>query len=815
MLLRITRTYWLVLLLAAGCQAPGDSPGSAEAGGNLGHSPPKNLPEIEPGFVGVGWDPSEGRVLLRFEEGQSFVYLVALIAGLGSNDVGLDRGKLAGEQLLTTRRAGDQLELVAPNLDYRVASSEPAIQRAGREAFAESVVASLEILSEDSAGGLIVDATDFALRDAHGVADALANSGQGSFSLAEDRTHPVEGGLAAFADNAYLDVRQTFSGSSPGSEVRSTTPDPEAVTLTIRHHFVRLPEEPMVSRRSDPRAGYFETSWRQLDVAPDEPDTLAVIARHRLPEDGSPITYYLDRGAPEPMRSALLRGARYWEQAFAEAGLPGRFRVELLPEGADPHDARFHVIQWVFRSTRGWSYGASVVDPRSGEILKGHVTLGALRVRQDVRLIEALLAPYGASESDPRVMEAALARLSQLAAHEIGHTLGLRHHFSASTSGRASVMDYPPPRVTLGENGVPELGDAYRDSAGEWDALAIRYGYASFAPEGEESQEKAEARGLDAVVAEMEERGLELHSDRDASAGLHPDAHRWDDGEDPAAALLDSLAVRAAALERFGAGNLKRGRALADLELTLVPLYFWHRFQVDAAAALVGGREFRHELRGGNPPLGIEPLDAVRQRAGLAALLACLTPENLAVPGSVRSLLVPPPPGAGGDRERFEPRAELFDPLHAARAATALTLRPLLDRDRLVRVAVQAGDQPEQLGLPELFGALLDLAWGPAEVSGELDVALRREMRSVLLGELLDLLLDPELPVSVGEPLAESLGLRWTDQGAELSAVPLDRFEQLLVRRRLDSGESESGRRPPARIAPGPPIGCCSADFAP
>ena len=815
MLLQISRTNWLVLLLAAGCQAPGNSSGGAEGRGGPGHSEPNSLPALEQGFVGVGLDSEEGRVLLRFEEGQSFVYLVALIAGLGSNDVGLDRGKLGGEQMLMTRRAGDRLELVAPNLDYRIASLEPAIQRAGREAFAESVVASLEILEEDALGGLIVDATDFALRDAHGVAESLANAGQGSFSLADDRSQAVEGGLAAFVDNAYLDVRQTFTSQTPGPEVRSTTPDPESVTLTIRHHFVRLPEEPMVARPSDPRAGYFQTSWRQLDVAPDEADTSAVIARHRLPEDGSPITYYLDRGAPEPMRSALLRGARYWEQAFAEAGLPGRFRVELLPEGADPHDARFHVIQWVFRSTRGWSYGASVVDPRSGEILKGHVTLGALRVRQDVRLIEALLAPYAAGETDPRVMEAALARLSQLAAHEIGHTLGLRHHFSASTTGRASVMDYPPPRVTLGQDGIPELGDAYRDGAGEWDALAIRYGYASFAPVADESPEEAEARGLEAVVTEMEQRGLELHSDRDASAGIHPDAHRWDDGEDPAAALLASLAVRTAALERFGAGNLKQGRVLADLELTLVPLYFWHRFQVDAAAALVGGRVFRHELRGEGQPLGIQPLDPVRQRAGLAALLACLTPENLAVPSSIRSLLVPPPPGAASNRERFEPQAELFDPLHAARAATALTLRPLLDRDRLVRVAVQASEDADQLGLGELFGDLLEFAWGQAEDVGEHQQALRGEMRSVLLGELLELLLDPQLPVSVGGPLAEALGLRWTDRGAELDGVALNPFEQLQVRRRFDSEGAEPSEGPGARIAPGPPIGCCSADFAP
>ena len=222
---------------------------------------------------------------------------------------------------------------------------------------------------------------------------------------------------------------------------------------------MELPDDDYTPRPYDPRAGYGTVTYIDYAAPLGEPMTRRYLRRHRLEKQDptaevsdavEPIVYYLDRGTPEPVRSALLDGARWWNQAFEAAGYRDAFRVEVMPEGADSLDVRYNVIQWVHRSTRGWSYGNSVTDPRTGEIIKGHVSLGSLRVRQDYLIAEGLLSPYvNGDETPPALAEMALARIRQLSAHEVGHTLGLGHNYYASEQGRVSVMDYPHPLVIL------------------------------------------------------------------------------------------------------------------------------------------------------------------------------------------------------------------------------------------------------------------------------------------------------------------------------------------------------------------------------
>ncbi|MCL7959457.1 MAG: DUF5117 domain-containing protein, partial [marine benthic group bacterium] len=445
------------------------------------------------GFVPLYWDAVKGRLwmeLSRFDT--EILHYASLPAGIGSNDLGLDRGQLGPQAIVEFRRVGPRILMVQPNYEYRALSDNAAERRAVRDAFAESVLWGFEVAAETEAR-VLVDATDFVLRDAHGVARRLKGAEQGSYALATSRSALYVPRTRGFPKNTEIEVTLTFTSEDPeGGWVRSVAPRADAVTVRQHFSFVELPEPGFEAREALPGAGYFGPNFVDYAAPLGEPLLTRLIARHRLEKRDpdaavsqpvEPIVYYLDPGTPEPVRSALIEGAEWWDQAFEAAGYQGAFRVEILPEDADPMDLRYNMIQWVHRSTRGWSYGSTVSDPRTGEILKGHVSLGSLRVRQDYLIAEALLAPYREGDEVSTEVEAmALARIRQLSAHEVGHTLGLAHNYIASAQGRASVMDYPHPSVWLDGDGAPDVTDAYATGIGAWDKVAIEYGYQDFPP---------------------------------------------------------------------------------------------------------------------------------------------------------------------------------------------------------------------------------------------------------------------------------------------------------------------------------------------
>ena len=774
--------------------------------------------KVTDGLFPTFWDAKSGHLYLEIKVfDQDFLFLTSLPYGLGQNDVGLDRGKLGQGVVVHFTRVGPKVLLVQPNLEYRSSSPDPAERLAVTQSFAESVPAGFKVEAEEN-GAALIDVTDFLMSDQFGVIKQLTESKQGAYKVDKDRSAIALDRTKNFPLNSEIEVMLTFTTDKPteNSLVATVAPDAYAVTMREHYSFVQLPDDGYKPRAFDPRAGYFGTMYRDYSAPLGSPLDLRFIARHRLEkkdptaalsEPVKPLVYYVDRGAPEPIRSALVEGASWWTQAFEAAGFKNGFRVEVLPEGADLMDVRYNVIQWVHRSTRGWSYGASVIDPRTGEIIKGQVTLGSLRARQDYLIAEALLSPYkkGAPDS-PQLEEIVLARIRQLAAHEEGHTLGLAHNFAASAiAPGTSVMDYPHPWITLDAGGHPDLSHSYATGIGAWDKVAIQYGYSQFAPGGNEG-----AR-LDAILSKAQANGLYFITDQDSrpQGGAHPYSHLWDNGPDPAAELDRILTIRAAALSEFGENAIPMGLPMAEIEDTLVPLYLLHRYQTEAAAKEVGGLNYRYALRG-DGQMVTEIVSPANQKGALHALLKTISPLTLTPPESLLKILPPRPPAYPRTQESFTAHTGLtFDPESAAEAASEITVSLLFNPQRASRLVEYHARDSQNLGLQDVIEATVNATWKAPRASG-LQAATQAASETSVSEHLLALAASNEASTEAKAiARAEAVSLRdWiagasatTAEEKALNAATIARIDQFLKE------PDKFTPQPRPTVPPGQPIG--------
>ncbi|MDR7132282.1 hypothetical protein J2X69_004649 [Algoriphagus sp. 4150] len=678
---------------------------------NLGYAQDLDLGKMSKndGFIPFYLDEDKGKIYLEIDKLEwEFLYVNSLTAGVGSNDIGLDRGQLGNTRIVEFRKSGNKLFLVHKNYNFRAFSDNPAEVQSIKDAFAESVLWGFEITKTEG-NKLIVDATNFYLQDAHGVSETLTRTRQGSFRADASRSGLYYPMTKNFPQNTEVEATITVTGQATGGNLRAVTPSPDAVTVRQRHSFIELPDDKYVPREFDPRAGFGSISYMDFTTPISEPIMKKFIARHRLEkkdpgaamsEAVEPIVYYLDRGTPEPVASALIDGGNWWNQAFEAAGFINAFRVELAPEGMDLMDVRYNVIQWVHRSTRGWSYGASVRDPRTGEIMKGHVSLGSLRVRQDFLIAQGLLQPFeDGAPSNPQMLELAVARLKQLSAHEIGHTIGLAHSYATSANNRSSVMDYPYPLITETAEGELDLSNAYDDKIGDWDKWAIKYGYAVI-PEGEDENEF-----LRKTLEDTYDAGHQFITDADSRnpSGAHPTSHLWDNGTSASVELMRMLELRGNRMKTFGLNAIPTGQPQALLEEVFVPLYLMHRYQLEAASKLLGGVDYRYKIKGDNQPIhGWVHSD--EQEAALKALMHAISPEQLRVPDHILKLIPPRPFGYGNNRETFVSRVNpIFDPIAPAETIVDLALDFMLDGSRINRIYLQHLQENNLFGANEML----------------------------------------------------------------------------------------------------------------
>ncbi|EAR00290.1 zinc-dependent metalloprotease [Maribacter sp. HTCC2170] len=658
-------------------------------------------------------DDKNDKIYLEVDElEKEFLYVYSLSSGIGSNDIGLDRGQLGNEQVVFFRKAGGKLLLIQPNLKFRALTDNELERKSVEQAFAKSVLFGFKI-EEENNGKYIIDVSDFLMQDTHGVVARLNRSKQGSYSLDKSKSAFALDRTKAFPKNIEFDVTLTFKGDAKGGYIRSVAPNANLVTVAQHHSFIELPDDKYTKRVFDPRSGSYPAAYYDYSTPVQEPILKRFITRHRLEKKNpaaalseavEPIVYYLDNGTPEPIRSALLDGGRWWNQAFEAAGYKNAFQLIMLPDDADPLDVRYNVIQWVHRSTRGWSYGSSITDPRTGEIIKGHVSLGSLRIRQDFLIAQALMnKPFAERDDNYKPMlDLALARIRQLSAHEIGHTLGFAHNYAASTNDRASVMDYPHPQFSL-KNGEVDFSDAYATGIGEWDKVTVAYSYTDF-PDGVN-----EKNGLNSILTEANKNGLRYITDQDARpmGSAHVLAHLWDNGQRVSKELKDMLKLRSAAIDNFSIDNIRSGEPNTVLEDVFVPLYFFHRYQTEAVAKVVGGMEYNYAVKGdGQRTVSI--VDKKMQSEALSSILKTLDAAEISIPKNKLSLFPPRAFGYAKTRESLKGKTGVsFDALSAPETAADMTLGLLLHPERASRLIQQKALEPNNLCLSEVLSTTI------------------------------------------------------------------------------------------------------------
>jgi hypothetical protein len=788
------------------------------------------------GFVPFYWDVARGRVLLEipaFDE--DILYYVSAASGGGSVEMSFDRG-IMDSSVIHFQRSGPRVLVVEQNLRFRAPGGEAPLVENVRDSFPSSVIAGLPI-EADQGGRVLVDATSLFMRDAANVVGGMRRSNQGAFRLDTGRSGFYPARMKAFPDNTEIETIMTFAADQPGALVANVTPDPQSFTMRIHHSFLRAPTG-YTPRRADPRIGVSSLAFRDYSKPFNESTEVEWVTRWRLEkqnpgaalsEPKKPIVFYLDPAIPEPIRTAMREGAQWWNKSFEAAGYRNAVRVLDPTPDMDPMDIRHAWILWINRDERGFSSGGTFRDPRTGEILGSKTRMDSHRIRTIGNYFESYTPTTGGGDgagneecgmvlhvpedvlalaAQPGTnMPAAqrdmvLLRQSLLTAHELGHVMGFGHNFASSINDRASVMEYPTPRVKV-VNGRLDLSDSFERSTGLYDDLMARYAYTEF-PADKERQ------GLDAIIAEMRAKNILFVPSTDP---------RWvwyDDRATPTEYLRETAAARRIMLSQYGPSILQAGEpigALRDMRLWMT--YLHHRWAIESGVGYVGGMYHNIVLKGETlPPTEIVP--ATLQREVLGLLMETIEPANLAIPETLLTQLTPAP-GAN-----LEDMAEdyAFDHLRAARILSAMVLEPLLTPERAARLVAFADRQQNAVSLPDVVDAVLAATWRAAPDADTRHRSLRRVSQRVALDSLMMLGGNADTTPEVRAYVLDQIARLGESLRARKDENPITdahyRQAERDVARYLENPAANApksvldwGSRPRSRypLPPGPPLG--------
>ncbi len=783
------------------------------------------------GFMPFYWDATRGRVLFEVPAfGQDVLYYVSAATGAGSVELPFDRGILS-DAVIRFERSGPRVLVVEQNLRYRALGGNAAQAENVRDSFASSVLAALPV-EADEAGKVLVDATPLFMRDAADVEGRLRRVNQGTFRFDAARSAFYQPRLKAFPQNTEIETIATFSSENPGLLVNNVTPDGRAFTLRIHHSFLRAPEG-YRPRPADPRIGVSALTFRDYATPFNEGTEVQWVTRWRLEkvtpsapmsEPKTPIVFYLDLGIPEPVRSAMRDGVLLWNKAFEAAGFRNAVQVKDPTPDMDPMDIRYAWVLWINRDERGFSSGGTYRDPRTGEILGSKTRMDSHRIRTIGNYWESYTPTDGAEacglflpvpdhllelaaqhgEAMPQAeRNMVLTRQSLLTAHELGHALGFGHNWASSLNNRASVMEYPTPRVKVNGNRL-DLSEAFFAATGEYDAFMARYAYTDFPAE-------REREGLEGIIRDMRAKGILYVPSTD------PRWSWYDDRATPTEYLRETVAARTIMLDRYGPAILRPGEpigALRDMRLWMT--YLHHRWAIEAGHRYVGGMYHNIAVKGETlPPTEVVP--AALQREVLGLLLDIVNPANLALPEALLAQLTPHP---GGNLEDIADDYA-FDHLRAARILSALVLEPLLEPARAARLVAFADRQAGALTLPDVVQAMLDRTWKARRDADPRHRSLRRVTQRVALDSMMIAGAHADTTPEARAYILDQLARLATDIGSGKDDDPLTeahlRQAERDIARYLENPKEHAprsaappwGARPRSRypLHPGPPLG--------